>query len=524
MNYNITRPSDREKQPNPCLDLQAATTQLISATALLTSNNPQRALARMHLLRFICLLLLGGKIGSSRKRRHLFIPPVSEVGNCACQNIPNIFFWLDKPLFSRNHEIKFLLYTRASPGDEGILIKLGDSESLYSSNFDPNLPLTVITHGWIEGVSDLWVYPMKNELLRKANMNVIILDWESLSRSTYAMSVKFSRFTGIQLSNFLHFLKKTYPSFTGAQIHLIGFSMGAHVSGVAGNRFPGLARITGLDPAGPSYECVSDKEVLDASDADFVDIIHTNSGCLSRGHLGYRIPTAHQNFYVNGGGRQPGCPPFFIDAFADIIFGDKLRICHHTRSVEYFLDTINGDQIAQAFSCPDYSTFKTGACLGNFRTAFGYPATFTSAARHHGPLALFLDTQGQYPFLSKHIKIGAYVQSRGDGHAKGDVEIHFLLPTQNQQKITLLRYGTNVLRNKLLVNMITIPITMDIGSLNVSIAYNLPVFRRPAINDTLEIFRLMAVDVTTNEEYCVTSRVSITLSDSIIGRPRIGPC
>ncbi|XP_064121639.1 endothelial lipase-like isoform X1 [Macrobrachium nipponense] len=301
--------------------------------------------------------------------------------------------------------------------------------------------------------------------------------------------------------------------------------MGAHASGIAGNRFPGLARITGLDPAGPSYECVSDEEVLDAGDADFVDIIHSNSGCLSRGHLGYRIPTAHQNFYVNGGGRQPGCAPFFIDAVADIIFGGKLRICHHTRSVEYFLETINSDQIAQAFSCPDYSTFKTGACLGNFRTSFGYPASsLISAARHHGPLALFLDTQGQYPFLSKHIKIGAYLESRGDGRAQGDVEILFLLPTQNRKKITLLRYGTNILHDKLLVNMITLPIAMDIGSLKVNVAYNLPVFRRPATNDTLQILRIMAVDVTTNDGYCVTSKVSITLSDSIIGRPRKGPC
>ncbi|XP_064121640.1 inactive pancreatic lipase-related protein 1-like isoform X2 [Macrobrachium nipponense] len=265
--------------------------------------------------------------------------------------------------------------------------------------------------------------------------------------------------------------------------------MGAHASGIAGNRFPGLARITGLDPAGPSYECVSDEEVLDAGDADFVDIIHSNSGCLSRGHLGYRIPTAHQNFYVNGGGRQPGCAPFFIDAVADIIFGGKLRICHHTRSVEYFLETINSDQIAQAFSCPDYSTFK-----------------------------------GQYPFLSKHIKIGAYLESRGDGRAQGDVEILFLLPTQNRKKITLLRYGTNILHDKLLVNMITLPIAMDIGSLKVNVAYNLPVFRRPATNDTLQILRIMAVDVTTNDGYCVTSKVSITLSDSIIGRPRKGPC
>ncbi|XP_068239887.1 endothelial lipase-like [Palaemon carinicauda] len=478
----------------------------------------------MQLLSIVYLLLLVGQLGLSRKRRHLFIPPANEVGDCKCQNVPNILSWLDKPVLTPSLEIKFLLYTRASIGNEGFLIEIGNNKTIYNSGFDPDLPLTVVTHGWAEGVSDKWVYPMKNELLRKADMNVIVLNWERLSRKTYASSVKFSKLAGIQLAKFLHFLKETWPNFTGAQVHLIGFSMGAHASGIAGNLFPGIARITGLDPAGPSFECVKEDEVLDASDADFVDIIHTNSGCLSRGHLGYRIPTAHQNFYVNGGGRQPGCPPFFLDAIADIIFGGGLVICHHTRAVNYFLESINNDNIAQGFSCPDYRTFKTGACLRNIKTAFGYPASFISSPRHHGPLTLFLDTQGRYPFLSKQVEIGAHLLSRGDERVHGNVEIHFLLPTQIQQKITLLRYGTNIHPNKRLVNMIDIPIAMDIGSLRVNIAYTLPAFRRPAANDTLNILGIVAVDTNTNERYCITSSMSITLSNNINRRPRKGPC
>lgn len=49
----------------------------------------------------------------------------------------------------------------------------------------------------------------------------------------------------------------------------------------------------GLDPAGPLYNGQSNNALkLDASDADFVDIIHTNQG-----QSGYEGNTGHADFY-----------------------------------------------------------------------------------------------------------------------------------------------------------------------------------------------------------------------------------
>lgn len=93
-------------------------------------------------------------------------------------------------------------------------------------------------------------------------------------------------------------------------IHILGHSLGAHVAGYIGNSVQKkIGRITGLDPAGPAFETPylkDPEERLDATDANFVDIIHTCAGSL-----GFLRPVGHVDFYPNGGTfRQPGCPVF----------------------------------------------------------------------------------------------------------------------------------------------------------------------------------------------------------------------
>ena len=78
-------------------------------------------------------------------------------------------------------------------------------------------------------------------------------------------------------------------------IHLVGHSLGAHVMGSAAKEVQRLGlgklrRLTGLDPAYPFFE----SEDLypwrvDRSDADLVQILHTNSGFLWDGCLSFKV-------------------------------------------------------------------------------------------------------------------------------------------------------------------------------------------------------------------------------------------
>ena len=62
--------------------------------------------------------------------------------------------------------------------------------------------------------------------------------------------------------------------------------------------------ITGLDPAGPLHINVNPAFRLDKSDADKVDVIHTDT---ERAGTKREETVGHIDFFPNGGDKQPGC-------------------------------------------------------------------------------------------------------------------------------------------------------------------------------------------------------------------------
>ncbi|XP_063830262.1 pancreatic lipase-related protein 2-like [Ostrinia nubilalis] len=222
---------------------------------------------------------------------------------------------------------RYLLYTRQNP-DSAQRLELDDEDSVLSSNFDPNERTAVLIHGF-------------QALLQKRNTNVIVVDWRWLSSLDYVTEVVSVPSVGRHIGQFLDFLN----ALTGtpfSSIHLIGHSLGAHVAANAGKELEGrVARITGLDPAGPLWG--PNPYRLKPSDAVYVEAIHTD-----RGTFGTSENVADADFYPNGGSKQPGC---------------FTALCDHSRSYELFAASINNGNLVGK-KCSGLTQMKLNSCRG----------------------------------------------------------------------------------------------------------------------------------------------------------------
>ncbi len=132
-----------------------------------------------------------------------------------------------------------------------------------------------------------------------------MVDWSSANQHPYSQAAGNAQIVAIEIAKLiLSFVSELRCA--ADRFHLVGFSLGAHIAGNAGQRVKGLGRITALDPASVYFEDVEDSMRLDKSDAQFVDVIHTDSS--STLGFGMKRSLGHVDFYPNGGKNQAGCP------------------------------------------------------------------------------------------------------------------------------------------------------------------------------------------------------------------------
>lgn len=191
-------------------------------------------------------------------------------------------------------------------------IKYNDLESLRTSNFNPRRITKIIIHGFVDSATEAgvtyYLFDMRDAYLHLGDVNVFIIDYSLFTMPIFYYTA-LPDIAAVRLGEFINFLSKNSELRLGS-VHLIGFSLGAHVAGKAGKQLNGrIGRITGLDPAGPTFHHLSNEYRLDRGDAQFVDIIHTNGGkeFIGGAFLGISEALGHVDFYPNGGSRQPGC-------------------------------------------------------------------------------------------------------------------------------------------------------------------------------------------------------------------------
>ncbi|XP_043336444.1 lipase member I isoform X4 [Cervus canadensis] len=213
-----------------------------------------------------------------------------------------------RDLFNPKMEISLMLYTRNNPTCAELLFEKNDSLNV---NFNTSKKAVWLIHGYRPlGSTPSWLQNFVRILLNQDDMNIIVVDWNrGATTFLYIRAVKNTRKVAVSLSRYIQNLLKHGASLDN--FHFIGVSLGAHISGFVGKIFHGrVGRITGLDPAGPQFSGKPANGRLDYTDANFVDVIHTDTN-----GLGIKQPLGHIDFYPNGGKKQPGCPKSIFSAY-----------------------------------------------------------------------------------------------------------------------------------------------------------------------------------------------------------------
>uniref|UniRef100_A0A669PSY4 Triacylglycerol lipase n=1 Tax=Phasianus colchicus TaxID=9054 RepID=A0A669PSY4_PHACC len=296
--------------------------------------------------------------------------------------------------------ISFSLYTRET-GNNSQVISAINSSTIQNSHFSSHRRTSFIIHGFSSTGKKGWVVEMCLLLLEVENMNCIAVDWKEGAKGTYVCAVNNIRVLGAEVAYFIKTLQKLFR-YCPREIHLIGHSLGAHTAGETGRRVRGIRRITGLDPAGPYFEGTPPEVRLDPTDANFVDVIHSNAAHFPATGFGMYNTTGHLDFYPNGGTLMPGCNDLLLEMkrtdfealIADTtIFGS----CHHSRSHEFYFKSI---------------LYPTGF--------IGYPYVLLINCLNQ---KYFLNTAAEPPFASWRQKV--FIKLSGVKKMRGDINLIF---------------------------------------------------------------------------------------------------
>lgn len=291
-------------------------------------------------------------------------------------------------------DVRLLLYTSINSNCAQII------NSTFLGKLNVTKRTIFIIHGYRPtGSPPVWIEDLVQALLLVEDLNVIVVDWNrGATTLVYNHASAQTRKVAEILRVFIDRMLEEGASLD--DIYMIGVSLGAHIAGFVGKMYSGqLGRITGLDPAGPLFNGKPPKDRLEPGDAQFVDVIHSDTDAL-----GYKDPLGNIDFYPNGGTDQPGCP--------QTIFGGMQYFkCDHQRSVYLYLASLKENCNVTAYPCDSYRDYKNGKCITcglpdkQPCPLLGYYAdTWKDYLREKDPpmTKAFFDTDEKKPFCVYH--------------------------------------------------------------------------------------------------------------------------
>lgn len=185
---------------------------------------------------------------------------------------------------------------------------------------------------------------------------------------------------GIALAGLIDYLVN-FHNLQLVDLMVVGHSLGAHISGVAGNKlkYGRIPVIVGLDPAYPLFKKKNTDSRLSVHDAEYVQAIHTNGG-----HLGLSYPVGHADFYPNWGRDQPGCSGLKTGIIANFnlswtpfnVHIMNTDFCSHSRAHKLYIESLSPSSSFDSVQCASYEEIKQKQCTSsgpNVRMGGGDP-------------------------------------------------------------------------------------------------------------------------------------------------------
>lgn len=187
--------------------------------------------------------------------------------------------------------------------------------------------------------------------------------------------------------------------------HLVGFSLGAQVSGLIGRKVIQksqgkfvIPRITGLDPGKLPKSTKTPIAYLNAGDASFVDTIHTETLFFAS-----RISVGNSSFWVNGACSQPICKNSFdisknqhrLNHWKLIHTISVVGLCSHLMAPKYWCESVRSKGKSPVFiasKCESYGDFRVDNCDNAIKNSMGL---FTSQDLNG---KFYLETKNASPF------------------------------------------------------------------------------------------------------------------------------
>ncbi|CAL8111564.1 unnamed protein product [Orchesella dallaii] len=302
--------------------------------------------------------------------KHVMAPFKTEL-------LEDIFSKKTRNVSKNPDDIRFCLYTNPSDSDDFHELRYKDVSTVKSAPIIQDAPWKVLIHGFTQSQNSSMPGVVKNaylEYMFKGNgtfqVNVLVVDWGKLAYSSeetilpiYTKAVRNVEPTGNRTGEMIQFLLENKAISSISKVHIIGFSLGSHVAGNAGNFLKSqglpLGRISGLDPAGPLFYAdiphLNGRQ-LTKGDAVAIDAYHT-----SWGSYGIAANVGNADFHPNPGinlflQTQPFC--------LNLIKTKSLvQVCSHNLAPVFYSISILYPEI---YGCSNLAILRTCDKLGQF--------------------------------------------------------------------------------------------------------------------------------------------------------------